>query len=273
MNIFELIKRASALDEPQPATQPASRRDALEQLTRLGRGAALAAVPAVVSGLWTKAEAQVPAGEPTSLLEILNFALLAEYTDSTYYQEGLNVNGLIPASDRAVFEQLLRNEMAQVDTLKTTITSLGGTPVAKPNFDFTGGGRYTNWNSNYQTYLAVAQAFEDLGVRAYKGQANKPALMANKPVLEAALRIHSVEARHAAEIRRLRGKRGWITGIDAEGSQADIYTGATPESNTTHLGIARADYTTVAEDKVSQAFDEPLTGVEVKARLALFIRP
>lgn len=272
MNIFELIKRAGALDEAEPATQAASRREALEQFGRFGTKAALATVPAVLSGLWTPATAQVPAGEPNTLVEILNFALTAEYTDSTFYQEGLNRPNLIPAADRPVFEQLLRNELAQVATLQQTIQAKGGQPIPKPNFDFTAGNRYADVFTNYQTYLAVAQAFEDLGVRAYKGQANKPALMADKAVLEAALRIHSVEARHAAEIRRLRGKRGWITGVDAEGSQADIYTGTITEANTTHLNIARADYTAVAENKVQQAFDEPLTGVEVKARIAPFIR-
>jgi hypothetical protein len=70
--------------------------------------------------------------------------------------------------------------------------------------------------TNYETFKAVAQAFEDTGVRAYKGQA--PALMPYKDVLTAALTIHSVEARHASQVRRLRGNfteqepfyQGWI---------------------------------------------------------------
>ena len=62
--------------------------------------------------------------------------------------------------------------------------------------------------------LALAQAFEDTGVRAYKGQAG--ALMGNDNLLTAALQIHSVEARHASEIRRLRGLQGWIT-LDQRG--------------------------------------------------------
>jgi hypothetical protein len=44
--------------------------------------------------------------------------------------------------------------------------------------------------------------------RAYKGQAFF--LMANKAVLQSALRIHSVETRHAAQVRELRGGKGRI---------------------------------------------------------------
>jgi rubrerythrin len=53
--------------------------------------------------------------------------------------------------------------------------------------------------------LALAQAFEDTGVRAYKGQAAN--LMSKPDLLTAALQIHSVEARHASEVRRLRGQK------------------------------------------------------------------
>ena len=74
------------------------------------------------------------------------------------------------------------------------------------------------------------------------------------------IKIHSVEARHASEVRRLRGNfldnvpnRGWITG-----AQTDIpltsafYTG---EDNTVQAGI---DITTLSfsADDASEAFDE-----------------
>ena len=49
--------------------------------------------------------------------------------------------------------------------------------------------------------MVLAQAFEDTGVRAYKGQAGN--LISNSAYLTAALQIHSVEARHASYIRDL----------------------------------------------------------------------
>ena len=77
----------------------------------------------------------------------------------------------------------------------------GGTPVAEPTFDFSGGkgsgnGPFANAFNDYSLFLAVAQTLEDTGVRAYKGQAGN--LISSDDVLTAALRIHSVEARHAA---------------------------------------------------------------------------
>ena len=51
--------------------------------------------------------------------------------------------------------------------------------------------------SNYKTFLAVSQALEDTGVRAYKGQAGN--LKSSDEILTVALQIHSVEARHAAQ--------------------------------------------------------------------------
>ncbi len=50
--------------------------------------------------------------------------------------------------------------------------------------------------------ITVAQTFEDTGVAAYAGQAS--ALMGSNAALTTALRIHSVKARHAAEIRIVR---------------------------------------------------------------------
>ncbi|MEX2514464.1 MAG: ferritin-like domain-containing protein [Cyclobacteriaceae bacterium] len=113
-----------------------------------------------------------------------------------------------------------------VDLLKTVEASLGSKPVEKPEFDFTVGGAFNPFG-NYQQFLALAQAFEDTGVRAYRGQAGN--LIKNGDLLTAALQIHSVEARHASEIRRLRCLKGWITqdqsgmGIPAE-TQA-VYNG------------------------------------------------
>ena len=81
----------------------------------------------------------------------------------------------------------------------------------------TAGGTFDTFG-DYPTFQLLAQGFEDFGVRAYKGQA--PNLMASDAVLTAALRIHSVEARHASEIRRLRGQKGWIPGNDPAATAA-----------------------------------------------------
>src|SRR5690606_8995184 len=132
------------------------------------------------------------------------------------------------------------HENQHVDFLKT---ALGADAVSKPEFDFTAGGAFGDVFSNYDTFLALAQVFEDTGVRAYKGQAG--GLIGNQDVLTAALNIHSVEARHASHLTQMRRARGgaaenlkpWITGGNDTGigSAVDaIYAG---EDNRTQAGV------------------------------------
>jgi hypothetical protein len=73
---------------------------------------------------------------------------------------------------------------------------LGSAAVKRPFFDFRGA------TEDPARFRKTAVAFEDLAVAAYKGQAP---LLSSKAFLMAALAIHSVEARHAAWIRRLAG--------------------------------------------------------------------
>jgi hypothetical protein len=155
-----------------------------------------------------------------------------------------------------------------VALLQNTITSLGGVPVPKPNFDFTAGGAYADVFSNYQTFLALSNAFEDTGVRAYKGQA--VGLQGSGAVLTAALDIHSVEARHASEVRRLRGLKGWISNAEPNGLPAAIYAG---EDNTTEGGVNVTTITPVAAVSITEAFDETLTMAQVLAIASPFIKP
>ncbi len=79
-------------------------------------------------------------------------------------------SGVIPSG---TFRESLRrsasNERQHVDFLMKTINALGGMPIQKPGFDFTAGGMFMP--TNYGQFLSLAQAFEDTGVRAYKGQA------------------------------------------------------------------------------------------------------
>ena len=73
---------------------------------------------------------------------------------------------------------------------------------------------------------AIKARFEDLGVAAYKGQAAN--LIENDAILTAALQIHSVEARHAAEVRRIGGKKSWDSAFDEPMSKEDVLAAATP---------------------------------------------
>jgi Ferritin-like domain len=72
----------------------------------------------------------------------------------------------------------------------------------------------------------VSQTLEDTGVAAYRGQA--PALTGGGALLTTALQIHSVEARHAAEVRIVRGVKPWIGAFDQPMSKAQVLAAAKP---------------------------------------------
>lgn len=257
MNIYNIIQEIEKTD-PE-LNEKLSRRDLFKNTSSFGKKVAIVALPLAFGGIFKKANA----GTKESVTAVLNFALTLEYLECEFYRMGLAASGLIPADRKVIFTQVSKHETAHVEFLKGVITSLSGTPVSKPTFDFTAKGAYPDVFSNYQTFLALSQAFEDTGVRAYKGRAGE--LMSNDVVLTAALQIHSVEARHASMIRRLRAEKGWITGNT--GSPAAVYEGednvVQGGANITSLGYSAAIAT--------QAFDEPLAADKVLAIAGLFI--
>jgi hypothetical protein len=237
-----------------------SRRQALSKGLGFGIKTVLTAIPLAM--LFKPNKVFAATGDPTLVLQVLNFALTLEYLESSFYTMGLNASGLVPSTDMAVIAQISKHETAHVALLKATITSLNGSPVNEPMFDFTAGGNFPDVFSNYQTFLTLANAFEDTGVRAYKGQAAN--LQSNPTVLTAALDIHSVEARHASEIRRIRGNKGWITGKATPGVPDGIYGAGNPaagfpaEDNTLQGGADVSTLSTYPASAATEAFDEPL---------------
>ncbi len=285
--------------EPKVVARLLSRREAVRR--SLIAGLAAGSLPMALAALSREAYAQQ--STPQSVLQVLNFALTLEYLEAEFYNiatgatpipaaygTGATVLSAAGAPPRAVIEIIARHETAHVDLLRQTITQLGGAPVAKPTFDFTGGrgqtnaagrfgGPFANVFTNPQTFLAIAQAFEDTGVRAYKGGVG--ALTSNVAVLEAALQIHSIEARHASMVRRLRGEKGWIPGrtstLPTE-AQA-VYGPGTPaasfpaEDNVAQGGVNIAGLPGVPSAQVaSESFDEPLDVATVLQIAGLFIR-
>lgn len=220
-NLLEFIGN---LDSKSGAT-PASRREAIQQFAKHGTKFALAAVtPLVATGCALVGPAIAP---DTGLAkDVLAFAILLEELEHSFYVQALAAHGLIPASDRTVFEQISKHEGAHVTFLNAGLTGIGGSPQPAPQFDFTGGGKYRGVFSDYRTFLELSQTFEDTGVKAYKGQAAN--LITSHSLLTAALRIHSVEARHAAEIRRLRGVKAWTGAFDEPLTKAQVLSMVSP---------------------------------------------
>lgn len=243
-----------------------SRRDAIAQgasaSSKVMAALALGSIPIALGALAKDVYGQAP----SDVLDVLQFALTLEYLEADFYTRGVAAAGLIPASDLTIFTNIRNHENTHVTALQGLITGKGATPGAKPTFDFTAKGNVAGFNfgaSQYPTFQVLAQAFEDTGVRAYKGQAGR--LINDKAILTAALTIHSVEARHASEVRRLRGKKGWITGNSRDDLPAftqGIYDG---EDNMTQAGLDISGLGTGngGSAGVTEAFDEPLTKAQV----------
>ncbi|GAB3979386.1 hypothetical protein GCM10028806_44610 [Spirosoma terrae] len=213
--------------------------------------------PVAFGAILNKAYAQ-----SSTVADVLNFALTLEYLEAEFYNKGLASGGLITGMEGwNTFQQIAKHENAHVALLKS---ALGGAAIAKPNFDFTAKGAYPDVFSNYKTFMTLAQAFEDTGVRAYKGQAAN--LISAPDVLTVALQIHSVEAMHAAKVRYLGGSRGWIMG--AMGAPAAVYAG---EDVRVQGGVDVVNLTGLGTDQVTGAFDEPLTKAQVLAIATPFL--
>ena len=290
MKILNIIEEISEITPENIQSQ--SRDEAIKNMGSWGKKLAMAALPTGLMMLAFSQKARAGTSPSNATIgQVLNFALTLEYLESTFYNLAIATNngsansvtqtsagasstyqaspGFMGGTDLAVFTQIQKHENAHVALLLSALSSLGVAPVTKPDFDFTGGnslshtGAYTPF-TDYPTFLAMSQAFEDTGVRAYKGQA---ATLQFSSALVTALQIHSVEARHASEVRRIRGEKGWITQATTTLPTAfySVYAG---EQNTNQGGVDA--YTTSSGDGVTsqastEAFDEPLTMSSVLA--------
>jgi rubrerythrin len=259
-------------------SQTNTRRESIFSIGQSGKALITAALPiGVLAAMGTSAKGNTTDVKGTvstaSVVDVLNFALTLEYLEAAFYNMGVS-SGVIANADLAVFNQIRQHENQHVDFLTNVIESLGATPVNSPIFDFTAGGNFQPFVL-YGDFLALAQAFEDTGVRAYKGQAGN--LIGNDVVLTAALQIHAVEARHASEVRRLRTKNGldtakaWITGNSRGTLPAPTQAVYNGEENVMQGGVDVTTITNVGTSSIQEAFDEPLTDAEVLAIANLFI--
>ena len=124
---------------------------------------------------------------------ILNFALTLEELQAAFYTE-VQRNRVLRGELERQATTVGAHERAHVRAFRTV---LGAKAVKRPHFDFGGA------TEGSSAFRRTAVAFEDLAVAAYKGQAPH---IRSRAYLASALSIHSVEARHAAWIRRLAGK-------------------------------------------------------------------
>ena len=167
------------------------------------RGAAVGALALLV----TEAGAAQAASGRKQDVAILNYALSLEYLQADFYSEVERMKVL--EGKLAHQAQVVgAHERAHVAAFRRT---LGSAAIRKPRFDYRGA------TEQPEAFRRTAVAFEDLAVAAYKGQAPK---LRSGAFLASALAIHSVEARHAAWIRRLAGAKPAATAFDQPRSKA-----------------------------------------------------
>lgn len=137
-------------------------------------------------------------------LAILNYALTLEYLEAAFYADAAKAD-LFKGSELDLVKRFGATEQAHVDALSATIEKLGGKPVTAPKTTFP-------LESRMQV-LKLAATVENLGAAAYLGKAPE---IQNEEVLAAALSIHSVEARHAAALNVLLGRKATPDGAFAK---------------------------------------------------------
>lgn len=272
MNFLNIIKQLAEVD-PDVLGRLDSRRAVFSSLGTVAKRSALAATPVLLASMFQKAYAGTNVGDP---VDVFNYALTLEQLEADFYNKvkASPFFTTATASQQAAINQISKHETAHVALLTTVIKGLNGTPVSGNTFKTMTFATLTS----FAAQLQVAQLLEDTGVRAYKGRATDLQGIADVTIagvgtinpLESALRIHSVEARHAAHIRYMRGQTAWISGTGDLDSQQN-YQGATPESNTTQAGYNLAapgvptPNVTYSATDAAAAFDEILTKAEVLA--------
>jgi hypothetical protein len=289
MNLLSLLDRLSAADA-SPAAAP--RRHLLRELGHTGLRAAALALPLT---------AALPAQAATAnLLDAIRLLLKLEDMLVALYTQGLA--GVLGTAARAAvrpdFERLLRQQQNHADFFRSALRTTGLTPPTAPAFDFSGRKNnsanptlFPDVMSDYSAFLQLAQQLEDASASIYLGQV--PSVSTDKPLLDAVLRMQTVEARHASHLRTLRraapspvNVKSWPSAADAAPNPAVQVPGTTAavsiyaiEANQTQVvsGTNTIPYqtlltggTAVRATAVAEAFDEPLSTVQATALLNIF---
>jgi hypothetical protein len=273
---FQAVFNSLAVADTERYDRCFTRRRVIKSwLPKLG----LAVLPLTVGGFLQKAHGKAS----DAVMESLRLALTMERLESSFYDLALRQAGFIPAGpQRQCLELIAANETAHVSFVELMIQSAGGSTDGLPHqFDYTGGkgsnaGPFVDVFDRYETFLAVAQLLQETAARAYNGAV--PGLMGNQEILQGALQIHSVEARHAARLRQLRQENGfadirpWITQMQSGITQPAAFSVYAGEGNTLQAGIELAAQSGLSADAVTEAFDEPLGMEAVMAIVSNFIR-
>lgn len=294
MDFFQLLSDVEKAD-PEFLDRINPRRRVFKYLGNAGQKITTAAVPAVLASFFNRAYGQSSAALTAPVQAVLTLALQLEYLEFHFYNTGLGINGLIPSQETQAITIIRNDEAGHINALRGVLGSAAPAPYLVTDFDYSGGSGSGNGpmknalipgatgNANGALYFAAGQAFSDTGQRAYKGGAPTLNTAATKDILEAALNIHSVEARHNSHFRTARraiaantlgsatapavapydtAPKSWINLIDNSGPTAP--DGSKPAAKVYGAGnppTGAPDASFPADDNTTQAGVNLLTGI------------
>ncbi len=239
MDFFKIIDQLSEVDADVLGRFD-SRRAVFSSLGTAAKRSALAATPLFLGALFQKAYA----GTSATADEVLQYALALELFEQDFYKKVQASSQYSGASvaDKAAIDQIKKHEDSHVTLLRGAITGLGKTPVTGVTFKAAVFAGLTTFKTGAAatTQLGIAQLLEDTGVRAYKGRAGE---LLGTDLLTVALQIHSVEARHAAKIRAMRGQKAWVNPSDDLAAHPVYTSGVTAGSTPGAFGLVVPPYT------------------------------
>lgn len=238
MDFFQLLSDVEKAD-PEFLDRINPRRRVFKYLGDAGQKITAAAVPAVLASFFNRAY-----GQSTSLTApvqaVLTLALQLEYLEYHFYNTALGISGLVPSQETNAITTIRNDEAGHINALRAVLGSSAPSYLVS-DFDYSGGSGSGNGpmknalipgatgNTNGALFFAAGQAFSDTGQRAYKGGAPVLNTTATKDILEAALNIHSVEARHNSHFRTVR--RALVANtLGSAGAQAVSPFDAAPKS-------------------------------------------
>ena len=156
------------------------------------------------------------------------------------------------------------------------LTVTGNIVPAAPTYDFTAKNALPKAMTDYGTFLTVAHAIEDAGVRMYLTAIQM--LLTNKAFRTDAVNMAATNARHAAHVRMLRrdlgiDMMGWVVGTEPNSIVGEIKKAYQNEDNTTQLKVNTVGINgfAISFNAATGAFDEPMAEADAKIFMTPFI--
>ncbi|MGI4757417.1 MAG: ferritin-like domain-containing protein [Janthinobacterium lividum] len=209
----------------------------LQRLNRRSFLSAFASAAVVGSfGAIATSSADAQSTATPSVADVLNFALNLEYLEVNFYMIAATGSGLpaaamgtapgaltgspgklpLDATTLALALALAQDEMNHVMLLRSTISSLGGTPIDQPAINLAAKGALTT----QAQFLTSARQLTSLGGSAYAGAA---AFLASNPsVLSTASQILGAEGQHQGAVNYQCVRQNIVGALDPQIDAIDV---------------------------------------------------